>query len=159
MVNKVVLAGGGVLGVQIALMCAYTGHDTTFWLRSEGSIGRTQPKIDRYEAAILKDLENCKGLIGNPMASYLYPRALFDSPADPKTIDLTWKLGTGAPKGPFEILDIVGLDTAYNIISMQPEAQKEGTPLNKFAAILKEKIDKGEKGINFGKGFYDYTRK
>ena len=35
--------------------------------------------------------------------------------ADPQTIDLTWQLATGAPKGPFQILDIVGLETAYNI--------------------------------------------
>ena len=71
MVKKVVLAGGGVLGVQIALMCAYTGHDTTFWLRSEGSIGRTQPKIDHYSKAILGDLEYSRKLIGSPMAAYL----------------------------------------------------------------------------------------
>ena len=321
MVNKVVLAGGGVLGVQIGLMSAYTGHDTTFWLRSEGSIGRTQPKIDGYSAAILDDLEKSKGLVGNPMAAYLYPKGLFASPAeitsekvdqliaetkknfaehihieldmakafedadivieamtedptaktelfkkmqqylpektilltnsstllpsmfaeatgrpekfcalhfantiwrqntaevmghpgtspevfqntvefareinmvplelhkeqpgyilntmlvpflnsagyllanevaDVETIDKTWKLGTGAPLGPFEIYDVVGLDTAYAIVSMNPEAQKEGTPSNKFAKILKDKIDKGEKGLSFGKGFYDYSEK
>ena len=45
--NKVTVAGGGVLGAQIGLMCAYHGFDTTFWLRSEGSITRTQPKIQR----------------------------------------------------------------------------------------------------------------
>ena len=39
--SKVVIIGGGVLGAQIALMSAYTGHDTTLWLRSERSIGRT----------------------------------------------------------------------------------------------------------------------
>ena len=55
--NKVVLIGGGVLGTQIALMSAYTGHDTTMWLRSEGSIGRTQPKIEQYSAAMIADLE------------------------------------------------------------------------------------------------------
>ena len=32
-VKKVVVAGGGVLGTQIGLMCAYQGFDTTFWLR------------------------------------------------------------------------------------------------------------------------------
>ena len=46
--NKVVVAGGGVLGTQIGLMCAYTGHDVTFWLRSESSIGRTKPKIEAF---------------------------------------------------------------------------------------------------------------
>ena len=74
--NKVVVAGGGVLGTQIGLMCAYTGHDVTFWLRSESSIGRTQPKIDLYSKAMLDDLAAAKNLIGNPLGALLYPRGL-----------------------------------------------------------------------------------
>ena len=45
--EKVVVAGGGVLGSQIAFQSAYCGLDTCIWLRSEGSIGRTQPKLDQ----------------------------------------------------------------------------------------------------------------
>ncbi|MBQ2527754.1 MAG: 3-hydroxyacyl-CoA dehydrogenase, partial [Spirochaetales bacterium] len=44
--RKIVVAGGGVLGSQIAYQAAYCGFDVTIWLRSESSIGRTQPKID-----------------------------------------------------------------------------------------------------------------
>ncbi len=55
--NKVVLLGGGVLGSQIALMSAYTGHDTTIWLRSEGSIDRTEPKLERFRDLIINDLK------------------------------------------------------------------------------------------------------
>lgn len=51
--NKVVLLGGGVLGSQIVLMSAYTGHDTTIWLRSEGSIDRTEPKQEDLEILLL----------------------------------------------------------------------------------------------------------
>ena len=76
MSKKITLIGGGVLGVQIGLMCAYTGHDTTFWLRSEGSIGRTQPKIDLYSEWMLSDLEAAKQLIGNPMGKFLYAKGL-----------------------------------------------------------------------------------
>ena len=54
--NKIVVAGGGVLGSQIAYQAAYSGKDVTIWLRSESSIGRTQPKLDNlhkeYEKAI-----------------------------------------------------------------------------------------------------------
>jgi 3-hydroxybutyryl-CoA dehydrogenase len=78
--------------------------------------------------------------------------------ADPETIDLTWQLATSAPAGPFKILDIVGLETAYNINQMKPAAQQEGTTENKIGKLLKEKIDKGETGVNAGKGFYDYTK-
>ena len=37
--SNVVVAGGGVLGSQIAFQAAYCGFNVTIWLRSEGSIG------------------------------------------------------------------------------------------------------------------------
>ena len=319
--RKVVIAGGGVLGTQIGLICAYHGFDTTFWLRSESSIGRTTPKIERYSALMLEDLAKAKALIGNPIGGMLYPRGLIRSwqgitaeaidalieegkknfaekvhieldlakalsgayiviesmteepkakigmynamrdlldedtilctnsstllpsmfaeytgrpqkycalhfantiwknntgevmghpgtdpaiyqkvvefaaaigmvplqlhkeqpgyilnsmlvpflssaqalwangVADPETIDLTWRLATSAPAGPFQILDIVGLETAYNINQMKPAAQQEGTLENRMGRLLKEKIDRGETGVNAGKGFYDYSKK
>ncbi|MBQ3291925.1 MAG: 3-hydroxyacyl-CoA dehydrogenase [Mogibacterium sp.] len=316
--KKVVIAGGGVLGTQIGLICAYHGFDTTFWLRSESSIGRTTPKIERYSALMIEDLLKAKALVGNPMGAFMYPKGMISdwlgmtaekidelaeeakrilkenihieldmakavkgayiviesmsedpkakidvytamkdlldedtilctnsstllpsmfaeytgrpekycslhfantiwknntaeimghpgtSPetfnavvkfaeeigmvplqlhkeqpgyilnsmlvpflsaaqalwangvSDPETIDLTWRLATGAPAGPFQILDIVGLETAYNINQMKPAAQQEGTIENMIGKLLKEKIDRGEKGVNFGKGFYEY---
>lgn len=318
MARKVVIAGGGVLGTQIGLICAYHGFDTTFWLRSESSIGRTTPKIERYSGLMIEDLEKAKAMIGNPMGAFVYPRGLIgdwknatadsidalietgkqrfrdnvhieldmakavadadiviesmsENPeakigvyeamkdllpektilctnsstllpsmfadhtgrpekycalhfantiwknntaevmghpgtdpevynevvafageigmvplqlhkeqpgyilnsmlvpflsaaqalwangvSDPETIDLTWQLATGAPAGPFKILDIVGLETAYNINQMKPAAQEEGTVENRIGKLLKEKIDKGETGVNAGKGFYEY---
>ena len=78
--------------------------------------------------------------------------------ADPETIDKTWQRGTGAPAGPFRILDIVGLTTAYNIAVMDPRAKDPSTIQGKIAAKLKEKIDAGETGVNAGKGFYDYRK-
>ncbi len=77
--------------------------------------------------------------------------------ADPETIDLTWMLGTGAPLGPFRILDIVGLDTAYNIVMMNPDAQDPETLPGKIAVRLKEFIDAGKKGVASGEGFYKYN--
>ena len=316
--KKVVILGGGVLGTQIGLICAYYGYDTTFWLRSESSIGRTTPKIERYSGLMLADLVQAKALVGNPMGGFLYPRGLIgnwskataesidglietgkknfaekihieldpkkaaegayiviesmsedpkakiavyelfrdlldedtilctnsstllpsmfadytgrpekylslhfantiwknntgevmghpgtseeaynevvkfaasigmvplqlhkeqpgyilnsmlvpflsaaqalwaNGVADPETIDRTWQLATSAPAGPFKILDIVGLETAYNINQMKPAAQQEGTIENRIGKLLKEKIDKGETGVNAGKGFYNY---
>ncbi len=320
MTKKVVILGGGVLGTQIGLICAYHGYDTTFWLRSESSVGRTEPKIKRYSELMIEDLAKTKAVIGTPMGAYVYPRGLVadfksataesidaliaqakenfaekihieldmakavkdaylviesmsENPeakigvytavkdlldpetilctnsstllpsmfaeytgrpekycalhfantiwknntaevmghpgtseetynevvrfagtigmvplqlhkeqpgyilnsmlvpflsaaqglwangvADPETIDLTWQLATGAPAGPFKILDIVGLETAYNINQMKPAAQQEGTIENKIGKLLKAKIDNGETGVNAGKGFYDYTK-
>lgn len=77
--------------------------------------------------------------------------------ADVETIDKTWMLSTGAPFGPFRILDIVGLTTAYNIICNYPDATDPTTLHGKLAKMLKEEyIDKGKTGINAGEGFYSY---
>ncbi|MGO3751508.1 MAG: 3-hydroxyacyl-CoA dehydrogenase [Peptoniphilaceae bacterium] len=76
--------------------------------------------------------------------------------ADYKTVDLTWKTATGAPKGPFQILDVIGLTTAYNVVSMKPDSNNPETTPGKIAAMLKKYIDEGKTGINAGEGFYKY---
>ena len=60
--KKIVVAGGGVLGSQIAFQSAYCGYDVTIWLRSEDSKTRTQPKLD----ALKKDyIKRCIALEGD----------------------------------------------------------------------------------------------
>ena len=78
---------------------------------------------------------------------------LVDGIAEPEAIDATWRIGTGAPAGPFEIYDIVGLETAYNISRMGGEKQQ------RFAELLKTRyIDEGKLGVATGEGFYTYPR-
>ena len=72
--------------------------------------------------------------------------------ADPETIDATWRIGTGAPMGPFQIFDIVGLRTAYAISAASDE---EGAQL--WADHLKTNyLDQGKLGVESGEGFYSY---
>lgn len=75
--------------------------------------------------------------------------------ADPHTIDKTWMISTGAPMGPFAILDIVGINTPYNLSKAAAVAgDKEA---EKIAAFLKENfIDKNKLGVQSGAGFYTY---
>ena len=47
-IKNVTIAGGGVLGSQIALQSAYCGFNVKVWLRSEASIERCAPKLDRF---------------------------------------------------------------------------------------------------------------
>lgn len=54
--KKIVVAGGGVLGSQIAYQAAYCGFDVTIWLRSDGSIGRCQPKLDNLKKTYIEAL-------------------------------------------------------------------------------------------------------
>ena len=73
-----------------------------------------------------------------------------------ETIDKTWMLATGVPLGPFRILDIVGLTTAYSIGIMDPRSKDPSTVQGKVVALLKGYIDEGETGVNAGEGFYKY---
>lgn len=76
--------------------------------------------------------------------------------ADPKVIDKTWMKATGAPLGPFAIIDVVGINTVYNINKMASEAS--GDPLKiKATKLLKENfIDTNKLGVSKGEGFYKY---
>ena len=76
---------------------------------------------------------------------------LIDGIADPDMVDKTWRIGTGAPFGPFQIMDVVGLTTVYNISSQGGEKQRE------FADYIKKNyIDEGKLGVAVGDGFYNY---
>lgn len=317
--KKVVVAGGGVLGSQIAFQAAYCGFDVTIWLRSQGSIGRTQPKIeglkksyldaiklmdspsaeanwcrgiadaDSFNAKKCEELvekafsglkleldlakaaadadiiiesvaENVKDKIafytalaplmsektilctnsstllpstfakytGRPekylslhfanaiwknntaevMAQSETSREAFDAVmafandirmvalpvnkekngyllnsmlvpfllsgldlfvngvSDPASIDKAWKFGTGAPRGPFEIFDVVGINTAYNIVLQYQKVPGLFSPLLKkmmmpynfkgMIAVFKKMIDEGKLGRSSGEGFYKY---
>lgn len=82
-------------------------------------------------------------------------RLLVRGVATPEDIDKTWKIATGAPTGPFEIYDVVGMMTPYQL-----GASSEDPEMQEFAAHIKrEYIDKGWLGKGAGRGFYDYSAK
>lgn len=320
--RKVVVAGGGVLGSQIAFQTAYCGFDVTIWLRSEGSIGRTQPKLDNLKKLYAETLElmdtpegktpanwargladmdsfnkeeclkkvekayngirleldlekavgdadlviesmaedtkekiafyeklkgympektvlvtNSSTLLPSTFAKYtgradkylsmhfanyiwknntaevmaqeqtdkkyfdeivqfandirmvalpvhkekngyllnsmLVPFLLsgldlfVNDVSDAESIDKAWKLGTGAPRGPFEIFDVVGLKTAYNIVLQYQKVpglftsllRKMMMPYNfkGMKAVLEKYISEGKLGRSTGEGFYKYN--
>ena len=311
--KKIVVAGGGVLGSQIAYQAAYCGFDVTIWLRSEGSITRTQPKLDHLKDVYFETIEkmatpegqtpanwargladfdtfdkdeclkkaenaynglkleldmakavadadlviesmaenlddkiefyrklapllpektvlvtNSSTLLPSKMAKYtgrpekflslhfansiwknntaeimaqaktepkyfdevmkfageirmiplpvrkeksgyllnsmLVPLLfsgmdLFvNGVSDPESIDRAWTLGTGAPKGPFQILDTVGLTTAHNIVKQYVKVPRFLAPYNfrGMDAMLQKYLDEGKLGTSSGEGFYKY---
>lgn len=88
--------------------------------------------------------------------------------SDPETIDKAWTLGTGAPKGPFQIMDTVGLETAKNIVLQYQKVPNIFDPLLKkmmlpynydgMLDILNKYIEKGKTGRSAGEGFYKYNK-
>ena len=80
--------------------------------------------------------------------------------SDPESIDKAWTLGTGTPKGPFKILDTIGLQTAYNVILMYVKVPSFLAPYNfkGMEKLLKKYIDEGKLGMSSGEGFYKYDK-
>ncbi|MGJ8733843.1 MAG: 3-hydroxyacyl-CoA dehydrogenase [Cellulophaga sp.] len=76
--------------------------------------------------------------------------------ADPKTIDKTWMKATGAPLGPFGILDVVGITTAYNIDKIAAEKTKDELKIKTVQFLKENYIDKNKLGVSTGEGFYKY---
>lgn len=317
--KKIVVAGGGVLGSQIAFQSAFCGYDVTIWLRSRGSIERAKPKIEKVRKAYIEAIEamagpdgeahwssgiaepgafdktKCLAMVekangslkieldmakavadadlviesvsedapdkiafyktlaplmpgktilvsnsstllpsqfakytGRPekylalhfanaiwknntaevMAHSLTAKSAFDEVvefagsirmvalpllkeksgyllnsllvpfllsgldlyvngiSDPESIDKAWTAGTGAPKGPFQIFDAVGIHTAYHIVTqyqkvpglLSPLLRKMMMPYNfkGMEKTLKQMIDGGRLGRESGEGFYKY---
>lgn len=80
--------------------------------------------------------------------------------SDPESIDKAWTIGTGAPKGPFKILDTIGLQTAYNVVLMYVKIPSFLAPYNfkDMEKLLKKYIDEGKLGMSSGEGFYKYDK-
>ncbi len=72
-------------------------------------------------------------------------------------IDTAAKNGLGYPMGPFELLDLTGIDLAY-YVGME-KYQESGDVSDRPSPTVVEKFSKGEFGKKVGKGFYEYPKK
>ena len=80
----------------------------------------------------------------------------FNGVSDYEDIDKTWMISMGTKMGPFGILDMVGLQTAYNISVLWGEKLGDQSRLERAAIIKSDFIDKGKLGVSSGEGFYKY---
>lgn len=62
-------------------------------------------------------------------------------------------VATGAPTGPFGILDIVGITTAYNINKMAADATNDPLKIKTVEYLKTNFIDKNKLGVSTGEGF------
>ena len=76
--------------------------------------------------------------------------------ADHESIDKTWMISTGVKMGPFGIMDIIGMQTMYNIDKLWGEKLGDKVMLARAELIKENFIDKGKLGVKTGEGFYKY---
>lgn len=70
-------------------------------------------------------------------------------------IDAAMRLGCGYPMGPLALLDLIGLDTAYEILDSMYRQGRDR--LHAPSPILKQMVTAGLKGRKSGQGFYHYA--
>ena len=74
--------------------------------------------------------------------------------ASREDLDAAMRFGTGYPMGPLALLDLIGLDTAYEILDTM---YKEGrNRLHAPQPLIKQMVSAGLKGRKTGRGFYTY---
>jgi 3-hydroxybutyryl-CoA dehydrogenase len=69
-------------------------------------------------------------------------------------IDAAMRFGCGYPMGPLALLDLIGLDTAYEILETMYRQGRDR--LHAPAPILKQMVTAGMLGRKTGRGFYTY---
>ena len=69
-------------------------------------------------------------------------------------IDAAMKLGCGLPMGPLALLDLIGLDTAYEILDTMYKQSRDR--LHAPSPIFKQMVTAGLNGRKTGRGFYTY---
>jgi 3-hydroxybutyryl-CoA dehydrogenase len=69
-------------------------------------------------------------------------------------IDAAMRFGCGYPMGPLALLDLIGLDTAYEILETMYRQGRDR--LHAPAPILKQMVTAGMLGRKAGRGFYTY---
>ena len=125
------------------------------------------------EPAVLADVEGLVGTLGkNPVVcgdkagfiantllfGYLnHAVAMFESKyATREDIDAAMRFGCGYPMGPLSLLDLIGLDTAYEILETMYRQGRDR--LHAPAPMLKQMVTAGLLGRKSGRGFYTYER-
>ncbi len=70
-------------------------------------------------------------------------------------IDAAMQLGCGLPMGPLALMDLIGLDTAYEILDTMYKQGRDR--LHAPSPVLKQMVTAGLRGRKTGRGFYTYA--
>lgn len=63
-ITSITVAGGGVLGSQIAFQSAFKDLDVTVWARSEESKKRVQDRFDALYSTYKEEVEKLRSIVG-----------------------------------------------------------------------------------------------
>jgi len=116
--------------------------------------------IERFSASLGKTdvtIGDRAGFIANALLfGYLnHAAAMYaERYASREDIDASMKLGCGLPMGPLALLDLIGLDTAFEILDTMYRQSRDR--LHAPTPVFKQMITAGLLGRKVGQGFYTY---
>lgn len=102
--------------------------------------------------------QDSPGFIVNRVARHFYVeslKVLEERVTDHQGIDKLLR-ATGFKMGPFELMDLIGIDINFAVTSSLYEAF-HGEPRFRPSRIQQQKVQAGHLGRKSGKGFYEYT--
>ena len=125
-------------------------------LETDGDTLNTAVEVGRRmgkEVVVIKEspgfiTSRINAMIGNE-AFYMLQEGI----ASPADIDKALKLGLNHPMGPFELVDLVGLDTRLNILEYLHKSLGEKY---RPAPLLVQYVKAGRLGRKSGRGVYEY---
>lgn len=117
-------------------------------LRIAEQMGKETVAINEFPGFVTSRIS---ALVGNE-AFYMLQEGL----GTPEDIDKAIKLGLNYPMGPFELVDLVGLDVRLNNLNYLHEKLGEKY---RPAPLLEQYVKAGRLGRKTGRGVYDYSIK
>ncbi|MDX5442465.1 MAG: 3-hydroxyacyl-CoA dehydrogenase NAD-binding domain-containing protein [Hymenobacteraceae bacterium] len=125
----------------------------------------TAPEVTETLTKLAKKLgktpvlaKDSPGFIVNRVARHFYVEGLKlaeENVADFETIDKLVQ-ASGFKMGPFQLMDLIGVDTNFSVTSSMFEAFHYDSKFRP-SRIQQQKVDAGHHGRKSGKGFYDYS--
>lgn len=113
-------------------------------------------KIGRTGILLRKEIS---GFVANRILGALQREAvqLYEQGVtDFKDIDIICRKALNHPIGPFELMDLSGIDVVYYVMAQQYE--ETGDIAHRPFACIEEKVKAGELGRKTGKGWYTYNQ-
>ncbi len=83
---------------------------------------------------------------------------LVNEVADFETIDKTWMITSGTKMGPCAIMDMIGLETVYNVEKLWSDKTGEENRKARVDYFKTHFIDTNKLGMKTGQGFYKYPK-
>ena len=114
-------------------------------------------RIGKAPVVLSKELS---GFVANRILGALRDEAISlheKGVASIEDIDTACKTALGHPMGPFELMDLTGIDVGYYVKMARYE--ESGDPKDKPKKSVVEKFENGEFGRKTGKGWYEYDEK